>query len=92
MACRAGGSQRQVVRAKGKPAPAAGPKRGRPRSEKAQQAILDATLPPDHPFIANTLRGLRRLYGEEAMNDPAKLADVQARLERLDGNRGAPEP
>jgi len=48
-------------------------------------AILDSSLPPSHPFIANTLRGLRRLYGSEAMNDPDKLAEIRARLDALDG-------
>jgi tetratricopeptide (TPR) repeat protein len=55
-------------------------------------AILDSTLPAEHPFIANTLRGLRRLYGDEAMNDSDKLADVQARLEALEGNRSVQAP
>jgi hypothetical protein len=48
-------------------------------------AILDSSLPPSHPFIANTLPGLRRLYGSEAMNDPDKPAEIQARLDALDG-------
>ncbi len=48
-------------------------------------AILDSSLPPSHPFIANTLPGLRRLYGGESMNDPNKLAKIQARLDTLDG-------
>ena len=42
--------------------------------------ILEATLPPNHPYTLNTLRGLRRLYAEDAMNDPTKLADVESRL------------
>ncbi len=48
-------------------------------------AILDSSLPPSLPFIANTPRGLRRLYGSEAMNDPDKPAEIQARLDTLDG-------
>ncbi len=46
-------------------------------------SILEEKLPKNHPYILNTLRGLRRLYAEEAMNDPAKLSAVQERLESL---------
>ena len=44
-------------------------------------SILDNSLPRNHPYILNTLRGLRKLYAEDAMNDPVKLAEVEARLE-----------
>ncbi len=46
-------------------------------------AILDSALPSQHPFIANTLRGLHRLYDEDAMNDPAKLSEIETRLEAI---------
>ena len=42
--------------------------------------IFESTLPKGHPYTQNTLRGLKRLYAEDAMNDPVKLADVVARL------------
>ena len=42
--------------------------------------ILEAALPLDHPYTLNTLRGLRRLYAEDAMNVPEKLADVESRI------------
>ncbi len=43
-------------------------------------SIFDTTLPPSHPYTQNTLRGLRRLYAKDAMNDPAKLAEVESKL------------
>jgi len=52
--------------------------------------ILEETLPPDHPFTQNTLRGLRRLYGEDAMNDPAKYAEIDARIKSSRGNTASP--
>jgi len=66
-----------------------------PESEKAileALAILESSLPPDHPVKVNTLRGLRRLYAEDAMNDPVKLAEVEARLAALEGEKKAPAP
>lgn len=52
--------------------------------------ILEATLPPDHPFTQNTLRGLRRLYGKDAMNDPAKYAEIDARIKSSPGHPASP--
>ncbi len=43
-------------------------------------SIFESTLPKKHPYTLNTLRGLRRLYAVDAMNDPAKLAGVESRL------------
>ena len=57
-----------------------------PESERlilSALSILKESLPKNHPFILNTLRGLRRLYAEEAMNDPAKLSAVDARIETI---------
>ena len=44
-------------------------------------SILESTLPKDHPYTLNTLRGLRKLYDEDAMNNAVKLAEIEARLE-----------
>jgi eukaryotic-like serine/threonine-protein kinase len=43
-------------------------------------SIFESTLPKNHPYTLNTLRGLRRLYAEDAMNLPIKLAEVESRL------------
>ena len=51
--------------------------------------IFESTLPKNHPYTLNTLRGLRRLYAEDAMNDPVKLADV---VSRLDATSSKTEP
>ncbi|MGD2110185.1 MAG: serine/threonine-protein kinase [Phycisphaerae bacterium] len=43
--------------------------------------IFDLTLPENHPYTLNTLRGLEKLYAEDAMDNPVKLANVEARLD-----------
>jgi len=43
-------------------------------------SIFESTLPKNYPYTLNTLRGLKRLYAEDAMNDPVKLAEVDSRL------------
>ncbi len=43
--------------------------------------IFESKLPENHPYTLNTLRGLKKLYAEDAMNAPAKLVDVEARLD-----------
>ena len=53
-------------------------------------SILEESLPKNHPYILNTLRGLRRLYGEDAMNDPVKLAEIEAQL-RATENEAEPD-
>jgi serine/threonine-protein kinase len=37
-------------------------------------AFFEQKFPPNHPYRAKTIDQLRRLYGPDAMNDPARLA------------------
>ncbi|GJM25769.1 MAG: hypothetical protein DHS20C16_21840 [Phycisphaerae bacterium] len=55
-------------------------------------AIFDVSLPAGHPFIVNTLRGLKRLYETEAMNSPNKLSEIEARLSAIDADLGSEDP
>jgi serine/threonine protein kinase/tetratricopeptide (TPR) repeat protein len=49
-------------------------------------SILESTLPENHPYTLNTLRGLRRLYEKDAMDDSAKLAEVESKLKDAETN------